>query len=153
MTSDLEKYNWIVNPETNRKVDIIGPTGQHVMLNYLQHANNYYGGADSSESEDEDEDVSNHPAPLGKSSVHGRGKTQKQRNVTKAAVGVTALAALPVASAARQACQHHCTGNSAKDAEKDQKSGKKDKQRYENDADYRKSYDKSMAKEMSEDKD
>jgi hypothetical protein len=91
-----------------------------------------------------------HPTIMGSSPDprwRGRGKTSTQRKATKGAVGLMALASIPVVSAhGRQYT------NGTKDGKLDAKTGKKDKERYQNDTEYQKAHDKQKAKELDDDK-
>jgi hypothetical protein len=69
----------------------------------------------------------------------GASKGQTQRK-TKAAVGLMALASIPVVAAHRRQYT-----NGSTDGKTDAKTGIKDKERYQNDADYQKAYDKQKA--------
>ena len=157
----MYNYNWIVNPETNRRVQLGGSNGRRILDNYLEHFYNYYGGAEDEDqyntSENEEEEYpENFPQPLsvsksskGKSSKgkssKGKQKTHNQRKVAKAVVGVAALASIQGVSADDSwrcsSSLHSCTGNSSTDGKKDAKYGKKDRDRYNNDSGYRKAHD------------
>jgi hypothetical protein len=91
-----------------------------------------------------------HPTVMGSSRNsrrRGQGKTPNQRKATKAAVGLMALASIPVVRAHGRQYTHGST-----DGKNDAKTGKKDKERYQNDTEYQKAYDKQKAKDFDEDK-
>ena len=161
----MYNYNWIVNPETNRRVQLGGSNGRRILDNYLEHFYNYYGGAEdedqynTSESEEE-EYPENFPQPLsvsksskGKSSK-GKQKTHNQRKVAKAVVGVAALASIQGVSADDSwrcsSSLHSCTGNSSTDGKNDAKYGKKDRDRYNNDSGYRTAHEKQEKDEFKQ---
>ena len=166
----MYNYNWIVNPETNRRVQLGGSNGRRILDNYLEHFYNYYGGAEDEDqyntSENEEEEYpENFPQPLsvsksskGKSSKgkssKGKQKTHNQRKVAKAVVGVAALATIQGVSADDSwrcpSSFHSCTGNSSTDGKKDAKHGKKDSNRYQNDSGYRTAHDKQETDEFKQ---